>query len=342
MRETCSVSCETSHVKRPQIMAQIVCLGELLIDFVSLESGVSLAEAPSFKKAAGGAPANVAVGLARLGHQVGFVGKVGQESFGEFLVRELEKNRVDVSGISFDREARTMLAFVSLTQEGERDFMFYRHPSADMRLQPKEIPEALIRNAAIFHYGSISLISEPCRSATFHALKLAQEAGLLISYDPNLRLGLWESPKQARKEMLKGMRHAHIVKINDDELEFLTGTRDFQQGAKQLREHGPALLIITLGSEGCYFYSDTAEGRVSGFAVQAVDTTGAGDGFVAGLLSGIAADLEAHTPFQPPAKEALEGYCRFANGVGAITSLKRGAIPSLPTRDEVEDFIKNC
>ena len=322
------------------IMVQVVCLGELLIDFVSLESGVSLIEAPAFQKAAGGAPANVAVGLARLGHEVGFVGKVGAESFGDFLVGVLRENHVDVSGMAFDQEARTMLAFVSLTEEGERDFMFYRHPSADMRLTPEEIPEELIANASIFHYGSISLISEPCRSATFHALEIAKKSGGLISYDPNLRLGLWENAEQARREMLHGMTYANIVKINDDELEFLTGTRDFQAGATQLLEQGPSLLIITLGKEGSYFYTNSAEGKAPGFAIQAVDTTGAGDGFVAGLLSGLLEHIRPHEPFVVPDKAELEQICRFANAVGAITAQKRGAIPSLPTRQEVETFMK--
>lgn len=323
-------------------MVQIVCLGELLIDFVSLESGVSLVEAPSFQKAAGGAPANVAVGLARLGHKVGFVGKVGAESFGEFLMGVLRENHVDVSGMAVDHEARTMLAFVSLTLEGERDFMFYRHPSADMRLTPEEIPEQLIANAAIFHYGSISLISEPCRSATFHALEIAQKAGCLISYDPNLRLGLWESKELARREMLHGMTYANIVKINDDELEFLTGTRNFQEGAAQLLEYGPALIIITLGKNGCYFYSSSAEGKTPGFPIQAIDTTGAGDGFVAGLLSGLLGHIRPDEPFMTPDKAVMQQICRFANAVGAITSLKRGAIPSLPYREEVETFMQQA
>jgi sugar/nucleoside kinase (ribokinase family) len=196
-----------------------------------LESGVSLEQAPSFQKAPGGAPANVAVGLAKLGHEVGFIGKVGDESFGHFLANVLQENGVDISGLAFDSETRTMLAFVSLTSEGERDFMFYRHPSADMRLTPDDIPKDLIQQATIFHYGSISLISEPGRSATCHALDLARESSLLISYDPNLRLGLWASQERAKQEILAGMRSANLVKINDDELEFLTGTRKLEDGA---------------------------------------------------------------------------------------------------------------
>ena len=320
-------------------MVDVVCLGELLIDFVSLESGVSLERAPSFQKAPGGAPANVAVGLARLGHAVGFIGKVGDESFGHFLANVLQGNGVDISGLSFDSETRTMLAFVSLTSEGERDFMFYRHPSADMRLTPDEIPKALIQQATIFHYGSISLISEPCRSATYYALDIAREAGLLISYDPNLRLGLWESEERAKQEILAGMRSADLVKINDDELEFLTGTRNLEDGAKQLLTFGPKLIVVTLGGEGNFFYTGTAAGHVPGNALRAVDTTGAGDGFVAGLLSELLAYSKPGEAYVFPGKAALEACCRVANAVGALATTKRGAIPALPTRRQVEDFL---
>ncbi len=322
-------------------MVDIVCLGEVLIDFVSLESGVSLVEAPSFKKAAGGAPANVAVGLARLGHSVAFVGKVGEESFGDFLVKTLADNQVDVSGIARDQNARTMLAFVSLAANGEREFMFYRHPSADMTLTPEEIPADLIANARVFHYGSISLISEPCRSATLHALKLAKENGVITSYDPNLRLNLWENAELARQEMFEGMRFADVMKINEDELEFLTGISEFEQGAQALMEYGISLLIITLGEKGCYFYSKSAKGMVPGKAVEAVDTTGAGDSFVAALLDGLLEHNPAGQPFSIPEASALEEICRFANGVGALTSLARGAIPSLPTKEQVKEFLQD-
>ena len=320
-------------------MVQVVCLGEVLIDFVSLESGVSLEQAPAFKKAPGGAPANVAVGLAKLGHQVGFIGKVGDESFGHFLAHVLQENGVEISGLSFDKDTRTMLAFVSLTSEGERDFMFYRHPSADMKLTPEEIPEKLIQQAAIFHYGSISLISEPCRSATFRALDIARKSGSLISYDPNLRLGLWGSKEKARQEILNGMRYADLVKINDDELEFLTGNSNLEEGAKHLLSYGPKLIVITLGRQGCFFYSENATGKASVEAVEVIDTTGAGDGFVAGLLSGLLNSLQPGEPYVVPGKAELERCCRFANAVGALATTKRGAIPALPTHEKVEEFL---
>ena len=323
-------------------MVDIVCLGEVLIDFVSLESGVSLVEAPSFKKAAGGAPANVAVGLARLGHSVAFVGKVGEESFGDFLIKTLADNQVDVSGIARDPNTRTMLAFVSLAANGEREFMFYRHPSADMTLTPEEIPDEMIANARMIHYGSISLISEPCRSATLHALKVAKENGVIASYDPNLRLNLWESAEQAKQEMLEGMHFADIVKINEDELEFLTGSSDFEQGAKALMEYGISLLLITLGEKGCYFYAESAKGMVPGKAVQAVDTTGAGDSFVAALLSGLLEQNVPGQPFSVPDASTLRRICQYANAVGALTSLARGAIPSLPSREQIREFLDNA
>ena len=180
-------------------MPAVITLGELLIDFVSTRAGVSLEEAPAFEKAAGGAPANVAVGTARLGVTSAFLGKVGEDAFGRFLARTLKENGVDISGLCFSREARTMLAFVSLQASGERDFEFYRSPSADILYTPEEVHTALLQQARVFHFGSISLISEPSRSATLYAVETARQAGALISYDPNLRLNLWADEHAARE-----------------------------------------------------------------------------------------------------------------------------------------------
>jgi fructokinase len=174
-------------------MFDVVACGELLIDFVSTESGVTLAEAPAFKKAAGGAPANVAVGLARLGYRAGFLGQVGDDDFGHFLADTLGQAGVDTNGLRFTGAARTALAFVSLRSDGERSFVFYRHPSADMLWRPEDVNAAYAGSTRIFHYGSISLIGEPSRSATLAALGYARNAGALISYDPNLRLALWDA-----------------------------------------------------------------------------------------------------------------------------------------------------
>src|SRR4051794_18734680 len=204
-------------------MAAVICLGEALIDFVADVHGVSLEDCPGFRKAAGGAPANVAVGVARLGQTSAFAGKVGDDPFGRFLERTLAENGVDTTPMRFDPEARTGLAFVSLLENGERDFVFYRHPSADMRLRPDELPVELFSGARVFHFGSISLISEPSRAATLAAARAARNCGCIVSYDPNLRLPLWPSAEAARAAMLDAVPLADVVKISDEEAAFLTG-----------------------------------------------------------------------------------------------------------------------
>jgi fructokinase len=313
----------------------VVTFGELLIDFVSTESGVSLIEAPGFVKAAGGAPANVAVGLARLGVSTGFVGKVGDDDFGCFLAQTLAENGVDTSALLFSDEARTALAFVSLRADGERDFMFYRHPSADMLIRPEEIDRDYVGSARVFHYGSISLISEPSRSATLAAIECAREHGLLISYDPNLRLALWPSAEAAREGMLTGWPYAHVAKVSREELAFLSGEDDLATAAARLWHERLRLLVITDGRDGCRYVTTQAQGHVPGYHVEAVDTTGAGDGFVAGLLKGL---LEHPRADQDEAQ--LREICRYANGVGALTTTERGAIPALPTAEQVDEFLR--
>jgi len=191
----------------------VVCFGEMLIDFVPTVGGVSLAEAPAFKKAPGGAPANVAVGVSRLGGSSAFIGKVGDDEFGRMLADILRLNNVDNSGMRFDHNARTALAFVTLRGDGEREFLFFRHPSADMLLLESELDKNLIQKAKIFHYGSISLIEEPCRSTQLVAMKIAKAAGSLLSYDPNLRLPLWPSEEAARKEIMSIWNLADVIKV---------------------------------------------------------------------------------------------------------------------------------
>jgi fructokinase len=333
--------------RRLEAMVDVVTFGELLIDFVSTESGVSLIEAPAFVKAAGGAPANVAVGLARLGVSSGFMGKVGDDDFGHFLAQTLAENGVDVSALLFSDEARTALAFVSLRADGERDFMFYRHPSADMLIRLEEIDHHYIGSAKVFHYGSISLISEPSRSATLAAVECARQHGLLISYDPNLRLALWPSAEAARQGMLAGWPFAHVAKVSREELAFLSGVlspveglpkggqSDLTTAVEQLWHEQLRLLVVTDGPDGCRYFTANAQGHVPTYRVKTVDTTGAGDGFVAGLLAGLLAN-ESTWGRSPD----LEDTLRFANAVGALTTTQRGAIPALPTRDAVEALMK--
>nr|AFK41276.1 unknown [Medicago truncatula] len=310
----------------------VVCFGEMLIDFVPTVSGLSLADAPAFKKAPGGAPANVAVGISRLGGSSAFIGKVGEDEFGYMLADILKENNVNSQGMRFDPGARTALAFVTLRSDGEREFMFYRNPSADMPLQEDELDLDLITKAKIFHYGSISLITEPCKSAHIAAAKAAKEAGVFLSYDPNLRLPLWPSADSAREGILSIWETADIIKISEEEISFLTNGEDPYDGAvvRKLFHPNLKLLLVTEGAEGCRYYTKEFSGRVTGMKVDAVDTTGAGDAFVAGILSQLATD-----PSLLQKEEQLRESLRFANACGALTVTERGAIPALPTKETV-------
>jgi fructokinase len=319
-------------------MPDVIALGEMLIDFVATQSGVDLADAPGFVKAPGGAPANVAVGLARLGVSSAFMGQVGDDAFGRFLAQTLKENDVDVSALHFSTAARTALAFVSLSAEGERDFMFYRHPSADMLYTPQQVDgdAALIRSAKIFHFGSISLIDEPARSATLRAIEIAREAGLLISYDPNLRMPLWPSADAAREGMRLGWAHADVVKASEEELVFVSGKDDLLTGSCKVWQPQMRLLVITRGAKGCAYFTPEFSGEAPGFEVNVVDTTGAGDGFVAGLLQRLLAETGAFAD-----EPRLRRACRFANAVGALTTTERGAIPALPDMQRVQSFVES-
>ena len=316
-------------------MVDVVALGELLIDFVPTVSGVTLIEAPAFKKAPGGAPANVAAGLVKLGTSCAFLGKVGDDAFGWFLKATLDEVGVSTQGLVFSEEARTALAFVSLCADGEREFMFYRHPSADMLYTPDEVAYDLIQSAKVFHLGSISLITEPSRSATLAALEAARQHRVIVSYDPNLRLPLWPDAQAAQTNILSIWPQADVIKVSEEELLFLTGLADIDQAVEALWHDRLQLLIVTLGKHGCRYFTRQFKGQVQGFTVQAVDTTGAGDGFVAGLITGLLSHPRAWYE-----EDALREVCRMANAVGALTTTQRGAIPALPTKAQVEAFLQ--
>ncbi|CAN0913733.1 Probable fructokinase-6, chloroplastic [Linum grandiflorum] len=248
----------------------------------------------------------------------------------------LKENNVNNQGLRFDPGARTALAFVTLRSDGEREFMFYRNPSADMLLEESELDLDLIRKAKIFHYGSISLITEPCKTAHIAAAKAAKEAGVVLSYDPNLRLPLWSSAESAREGILSIWNLADIIKISEEEISFLTQGEDPYDDAVVRKLYHPnlRLLLVTEGPDGCRYYTKDFSGRVKGLKVEAIDTTGAGDAFVAGILSQLAADLSLLQN-----EEKLRDALKFANACGALTVMERGAIPALPTREAVTDAV---
>nr|GME14475.1 probable fructokinase-5 [Ipomoea batatas] len=316
----------------------IVCFGEMLIDFVPDTAGVSLAESKGFLKAPGGAPANVACAITKLGGASAFIGKVGDDEFGRMLVDILKKNGVNSDGVCFDKDARTALAFVTLKSNGEREFMFYRNPSADMLLKEAELNTALIKAAKIFHYGSISLISEPVRSAHMAAMKAAKAAGVLLSYDPNVRLPLWPSEDAARSGIMSIWKEPDFIKVSDDEVQFLTQKDPAkEESVMSLWHDNLKLLIVTDGPKGCRYFTKSFKGSVGGFAVKTVDTTGAGDSFVGSLLVSIAKDPSV-VQDEGKLKEAL----KFANACGALCTTQKGAIPALPTPAEAQALIASA
>ena len=316
-------------------MPKALCIGELLIDFVSTTPDVTLAEAPGFVKAPGGAPANVAVGLAKLGIDAGFIGKVGADAFGNFLSDTLQQNSVDTAYLIAGETSRTTLAFVATRSDGMKDITFYRHPGADIQLSPDEIDTGYIQSAELFHYGSVSLSHSPSREATLHAIQSAKASGAMLSYDPNLRLMLWDNADDAKHWIWEVMPYADVVKISEEEWEFVTGDAELTGGIERILGLGVTLLVVTLGERGCYYTNGIADGYVDGFAVDVVDTLGAGDAFVAAMLM----QLMQHGDLQSLDPSLLEAIMRYANAAGALATQKVGVIPALPTPSEIELFL---
>lgn len=326
-------------------MSDVLCLGEILVDWVCTEVGAELNDAKSFTKAPGGAPANVAVGLARQGVNAAFLGRVSTDEFGQWLKKILELDGIDTSGTIVDADAQTRMAYVVTMANGDRKLAEFSKVSvADSRLTPDDLSEKQFANASILHFGSISAIADPAKAATQTAIELATKHKLLISYDPNVRIGLWPTPERCRNTILSTLKSTDLVKINLDELEFLTGSREFEAAEKLRQEHDLPLLIITLDSEGAYFACENGNKTVNGFKVNFVEATGAGDGFVSGILTGLLAELKGTTDKRNALKnlsiEKISEIVRRANAIGALACTKPGAIPALPRQNEVKQFLE--
>lgn len=306
----------------------VISLGEALIDFIPMDASNT-----TYQKSPGGAPANVAVGAARLGVPVHFLGKVGNDVLGTFLKETLTDYGVHTDAMTLTDEARTGAVFVTLADNGERSFDFYIQPSADTFLSEQELSDELFQTNKILHFGSISLIREPAKSATIAAVKKAKESGMMISYDPNLRLNLWDSEKQAREAIISMLPEADVLKISEEELTFLTGETDVEAGVKKLASYHIPLIFITLGGEGSYAFVGKETIRIPAMKVQAVDTTGAGDAFVSGILYHLneykkeLSHLTIH--------EAAE-MGRFASVSGGLAASVKGAMTALPTLQQVK------
>lgn len=316
-------------------MPKAICIGELLIDFVSISTDVGLADCPGFHKAPGGAPANVAVGLSKLGISSGFIGKVGAEPFGKFLSSTLEENGVDTIQLINDEEVRTTLAFVATRSDGKKDIVFYRNPGADIMLSPDEIDEEYINSASIFHYGSVSLSHNPSRKATLKAIKIAKDSGCFMSFDPNLRLMLWDEPNEAKKWIWEVMPYANVAKLAEEEWEFITDVSDLEEGSSMILDKDVQLVVVTRGEKGCYYNNGKCSGYVEGFEVDVVDPLGAGDGFVAAMLHRL---IETDDLCELNDSQ-LKKIMTYANAGGALTTQKVGVIPALPSANEIQRFI---
>ena len=313
----------------------VVALGELLIDFT--DNGPSNQGNPLYEANPGGAPCNVLAMLRKLGKRCAFIGKVGDDLFGRQLKGVVADAGIDTRYLYLDKTCNTTLAFVKTFENGDRDFSFYRNPGADMMLTEAEIPTEAIARSRIFHFGTLSMTHEGVRKATLKAIDAAKKAGALISFDPNLRPPLWDSLEDAAEQIHVGLGLCDILKIADNEIEFMTGETDFDKGAAILQKNYPNIKIlnVTAGAEGSYSYSCGHKVFVPGFQLGGtIETTGAGDTFCASVLGFVlengVEDLTA---------EQLNEMLRFANAAAYLVTTRKGAIRSMPEKAEVEAIL---
>jgi fructokinase len=317
-------------------MFDVVAIGELLIDFTP--AGKSPKGNPIFEANPGGAPGNVLAALSKLGMKTAFIGKVGNDQFGRELAETLRNCGVDTSGLVFSDTVRTTLAFVHLDSSGERFFSFFRNPGADMTISPEEVNFELVENTRIFHFGTLSMTHEPARTATLQAVIKAKNAGSMVSFDPNLRKSLWDRINDAKEMMAKGMELADIVKLSEEELQFLTGMKDCEEGSRELwKTYGNRLIFVTLGSRGCFYRMNGVTGYRPGYRVPVKDTTGAGDAFLGAVLYRILSGNVDLSNCQP---SLLEEIADFSNAAGALVTTGLGAIPSMPTLEQIRTLMR--
>jgi len=317
-------------------MSVIYCIGETLIDFIP--AGETQEGTPLLAPMPGGAPSNTAVAAAKLGVRSAFIGKVGEDGFGHMLTDVIKSYTVDTKYMSMTREACTTLAFVTLTKDGERSFTFARKPGADMLLSESDIPDGLFHTNDILHFGSLGLMPDShSKKAHIKAIKSARAANALISFDPNVRLPLWDDPNILRETIIEYLAFADIVKVSDDELEFIFNTDNEQTAVDFCFARGAGVVFVTRGRNGAAVYTPTFVTEVIGIPVTALDTTGAGDAFNGAILSRFLG-----RPLSDGAKpEILTDMLRFANAAGAFTVTRKGAMAGSPTLDEVHSFLRD-
>lgn len=313
-------------------MYDVAALGELLIDFTCLSTDAN--GYPTMAAHPGGAPANYLAALTKFGAKTAMIGKVGSDAFGRLLIKTLKGAGIDTRGMLVSDDVFTTLAFVTLDDSGDREFSFARKPGADTQLRFDEIDLSVIDASKVLHFGTLSMTNEPARDATYKAVEYAAGHGKLISFDPNLRKPLWDDLDEAKRQMLWGLRHADIVKISDEETEFLFGIAPEEAAKHIIDSFGVRLVYVTCGAEGCFYRTKTASGFVkalSGIAVK--DTTGAGDIFGGSAMYGL---LRAGGVPEKLTAEELENIVSFACASAGLSTTKAGGISSVPELGEVE------
>lgn len=308
----------------------VVALGELLIDFT--ENGISEQGNPMLEANPGGAPCNVLSMLQELNRSTAFIGKVGNDNFGRMLMEVVSGQGIDVSGLAFDNEVHTTLAFVHTAPDGDRSFSFYRNPGADVMLTENDVPEEIIAGSKLFHFGTLSMTHEASGNATKKALRIAHENGLMVSFDPNLRPPLWKNLDDARKAMAYGFEHCDILKISDDEILFFTGEKDIAAGVEKIKkEYDIKLILATMGKDGSMaFYKEMRIAEQSFISDKTIETTGAGDTFM-----GIALHNVLEKGLEAMSEDDLRELLKMANAGASIITERRGALKVMPKRQEV-------
>ena len=309
-------------------------MGEMLIDFTL--NGQSEQGNHLFEACPGGAPCNVLAMLNKLGRKTAFIGKVGEDQFGRLLKGTIDELGIETKGLILDKEIHTTLAFVHTFPDGDREFSFYRKPGADMMLTEDEVDYDLIRQSRIFHFGTLSMTDEPVRSATKKALEVAKEAGCLITFDPNLRPPLWNSLDDAKKQMEYGFQYCDMLKISDNEIQFVSGKEDYDEGICYLQDkYNIPLIFLTMGKDGSRAYYKDIRVERKGFQVKAIETTGAGDTFCGCSIHGLLTHgLEGLT------EENLGDMLTYANAGAALITMKKGAIRSMPEPENITKLIE--
>ena len=321
-------------------MKKVVAIGELLIDFVPQQKGCSLDEVTHFERVAGGAPANVAAAVARLGGRAAMVSQVGEDAFGTHILKVLRSNGVDTTHVFRTGRANTGLAFVSLDATGNREFSFFRNPSADLFLSQDQITADIFDDCAALHFCSVDLVDWPVRAAHRKAIGLARRAGAIVSFDPNVRLPLWSSPEECQAAIREFLPYADLVKLSDDEVEFVTGCADERDAAEKLFAMGCRLLIVTRGTDGSAAYTSAgAQGFAETLRVPVTDTTGAGDSFIGSFLYQLTRDGVDCGGLAALTGEQLTRYLAFSAQYASLTVQHKGAV--MATLDELRQGYPN-